>query len=98
MFIPEWLSKEPIENKKIKIYNPKTLKQLALENIKLDDKRLNNEIPKKVIDPYYFTDRVLQVEVNFTLESHHINHANSKLIIKPNYPEFGSEVRYIKKL
>ena len=31
------------------------------------------------------------------MESHHINHTNSKLIIKPNYPEFGIEVRYINK-
>ena len=35
---------------------------------------------------------------NITLESHHINHANSKLIEKPNYPEFGIEVRYINKI
>ena len=32
------------------------------------------------------------------LDSHHINHANSKLTITPNYPEFGFEVRYIKKI
>ena len=31
------------------------------------------------------------------LFSHHINHANSKRINTPNYPEFGIEVRYIKK-
>ena len=47
--------------------------------------------------PYCFTDRALQVEFNITLESHQINHTNSKLIIKPNYPEFGIEVRYFKK-
>ena len=32
------------------------------------------------------------------LNSHHINHANSKLTITPNYPEFGIEVRYINKI
>ena len=32
-------------------------------------------------NPYYFTDRALQVGVNITLESHHVNDANSKLII-----------------
>ena len=32
------------------------------------------------------------------LDSHHFNHANSKLTITPNYPEFGIEVRYINKI
>ena len=49
-------------------------------------------------NPYYFTDTALQVESNITLGSHHINHANSNLIIRPNYPEFGIEVRFIKKM
>ena len=48
-------------------------------------------------NPYYFTDRVLRVGFNKDLFSHHIIHANSKLTITPNYPEFGIEVRYIKK-
>ena len=48
-----------------------------------------------MINPYYFTNRNLKVGFNITLKSHHINHANSNLIVKPNYPEFGIEVRYI---
>ena len=32
------------------------------------------------------------------LDSHHINHANSKLTITPKYPEFGIEVRYINEV
>ena len=48
--------------------------------------------------PYSFTDRALQVGFNITLVSHHINHANSILIIKPNYPEFGIEDRFFKKM
>ena len=32
------------------------------------------------------------------LDSHHINQANSKLTIIPNYPEFGIEVRYFNKI
>ena len=51
-----------------------------------------------MINPYYFTDGALQVEFNITLESHHINHAKSKLISKLNYPEIGIEVRYTKKI
>ena len=58
---------------------------------------MNRELVKKMNNPYYFTDRVLQVEFNITLESHHISHAKSKLNIKPNYPEFGIEIRYINK-
>ena len=32
------------------------------------------------------------------LDSHHINHANSKLTITPNFPEVGIEDRYINKI
>ena len=49
-------------------------------------------------NPYYFTDRNLNAGFNITLESHHTNHANSKLTITPTYPEFGIEVRYIIKI
>ena len=98
MIIPEWIFKEPIENKINKIYNPKSLKQLARNNIKLDDKQLNKEIARKMINLYYFTDRNLKVGFKINLDSHHINDANSKLIITPNYPEFGIEVRYINKI
>ena len=76
MIIPEWLFKENIENKKIK--NPKSLKQRARDNIKLDDMQLNKELAKKMINPYYFTDRALRVGFNITLGSHHTNNANSE--------------------
>ena len=81
-----------------KIYNPKSLKQLARKNIRLDDKRINKEIAKKMINPYYFTDRSLKVGFKINLDSHHINHANSKLTIIPYHPDFGIEVRYINKI
>ena len=83
---------------KSKTYNPKSLKQLARNNIKLDDKQLNKELAKKMINPYYFTDRNLKVGFKNNLDSHHINHANSKLTIIPNYPEFGIEFRYLNKI
>ena len=51
-----------------------------------------------MINPYYFTDRALRAGFIITLENHHINQANSKLNIKPNYPEFGIEFRYINKI
>ena len=93
MIILERLFQEPVENKINKIYNPKSLKHLARDNIRLDDKQLNKELARKMKNPYCFTDRNLKVGFNIILESHQINHANSKLIIKPNYPEVGVEVR-----
>ena len=78
LIIREWLLQEPVENKIRKIYNPKSLKQLARDNIRLDDKQLNKELARKMINPYYFTDRNLKVGFRIYLDSHHINHANSK--------------------
>ena len=52
MIIPEWLFKEPIGNKIEKIYNPISLKKLARKKINLDDKQLNKELAKKMINPY----------------------------------------------
>ena len=80
------------------IYSHKSLKQLARDNIKLDDKQLNKELANKMLNPYYFTDNALKVGFNIKLESHNINHANSKLTVTPNYLEFGIETRYINKI
>ena len=98
MIIPEWLFKEPIENKIRKIYNPKSFRQLARDNIRLDDRQLNSELARRMINPYYFTDRALQVGFKINLDNHHINHAKSKFTIIPIYPEIGIEVRYIIKI
>ena len=98
MIIAEWFFQEHIENKINKIYNPKSLKQLARNNIKLDDKQLTKELARKMINPYYFTDRNLKVGFKINSDSHHNNLANSKVTITPNYPEFGIEVRYINKI
>ena len=76
MIIPKWLSKEHIENKIRKIYNHKSLKQVARDDIKLDDKQLKKELAKKMINPYYFTYRNLRVGFKINLDSHHTNHAN----------------------
>ena len=92
MIIPEWLFKQEqtaIKKKIQKVYNPKTLKQLAREKIKLDDK----ELAKMVINPYCFIDENLKIGFKINLESHNIIHANSILTITPNFPEFGIEFR-----
>ena len=78
MIVPEWLLKGPIDNKFKDIYNPKSLKQIARDNFKLDDKQLNKELAEKMINPYYFTDTNLEVGFKINLDTHHINHANSK--------------------
>ena len=51
-----------------------------------------------MLNPFYFTDRALRVEFHITLECHLINHANSKLIVKPNYSEFGIETIFTNKI
>ena len=66
MIIPEWFFKEektPIKKKIQKVYNPKTLKQLAREKIKLDDK----ELAKIMINPYYFIDENLKIGFKINL-------------------------------
>ena len=97
MIIPEWLFKQeqtPIRKKIQKVYKPKTLKQLAREKIKLDDKKL----AKIMINPYYFIDENLEIIFKINLESHNFSHANSILTITPIFPEFGIEFRYINKI
>ena len=97
MIIPEWFFKEektPIKKKIQKVYNPKTLKQLAGEKIKLDDR----EFAKILINPYYFIDKNLKNGFKINLESHNISHANSILTITCKYSEFGIEYRYINKI
>ena len=97
MIIPEWFFKEeqtPIKKKIQKVYNPKTLKQLAREKIKLDDK----ELAKMMINPYYFIDESFKNGFKNNLESHNISHANSILNILPNFSEFGIEFSYINKI
>ena len=97
MNIPEWFFKEqrpPIKKKKQKVYKPKTLKQLAREKIKLDDR----EFAKIMINAYYFIDKNLKTGFKINLESHNISHANSILTIRCKYPEIGIEYRYINKI
>ena len=97
MIIPDWFFKEkksPIKKKIQKVYNPKTLIQLAREKINLDDK----ELAKLMINPYYFIDKNLKIGFKINLESHNFSHAKSILSILPNFPEFGIQFRCINKI
>ena len=101
MIIPDWLFKEersPIKKKIKKVYNPKTLQQLARQKIKMNDKELDREIIKKMINPYYFVDENLKIGFKINLKSHNINHANSLLNIEHNFSDIGIETRYINKI
>ena len=97
MTLPEWLFKKeqaPIKKKIQKVYNPKTLKRLAREKIKLYDE----ELAKMMINPYYFTDGKLKTDFKVNLDSHNVIHANSILTIIPKFPEFGIQFRYFNKI
>ena len=65
-----------------KAYNPETLKQISRENLKLNEKQLKKELAKMMINPCFFNDRASQIGSNKNLDSHHINHAKSKLTIE----------------
>ena len=54
MIIPDCLFKEeqaPIKKKIQKVCNPKTLKQITRQNIKMIDEGLDKKIAKKMIKP-----------------------------------------------
>ena len=61
------------------------MKEIARKNLNLDDKQLNKELVKNMIIFRYLTDRAKQVGFNISLDSHHINHSNSKVNIKPKF-------------
>ena len=74
------------------------MKQIAGDNIKLDYNQINKELAKKMNNPYILIHRNSEVGFKSNLDSHHINHAISKLTSTPNFPEFGLENRYVIKI
>ena len=64
----------------------------------MNDKELDKEIAKKMINPYYFIDGNLRIGFKINLESHNVNHANSLLNIEPSFSDIGIETRYINKI
>ena len=85
MIIPEWVFQEPFEKKGK--YSPKTLKQIARKDIKLDYKQMSTEIFKNMINPFFSTDRVLQLDFNIGLYSQQINHAVSEKLLNLISPD-----------
>ena len=64
-----------------KKYNPSKLSDLARDKIKLNDRELNKEIARKMLNPYYFKNKNLYNFLKINLDSHHVNHLNSKITI-----------------
>ena len=91
--IREWLLQDLFEYEPRKIYIPKSIKQLPRENIIKYEK----ELAKKILNPYYFTDRALHVGFGINLDSCNINNAKSKLIIKPIFADIAIETSFEKK-
>ena len=97
MIIPNWFFKQEqtsIKKKTQKVFNPKTLKQLAREKIKSDDK----ELAKLMIIPFYFIDENLKIGFKNKLESHNKSHAYSILNNTPIFQQFGIKSRYNNKI
>ena len=78
------------------ICNQKLSKQIARENIKTIDEKLNKTVAKKLNILHYFTNKLLQVGIVFTLDSHPFNCANSFLNITANFLKI--ETRYFSKM
>ena len=73
-----------------KEYIPKLSNKEAKETIRRDNKKLNKEIALGMKILFCFTDRVLNNANDVTLDSHHINHTESKTIKKSNLLESGN--------
>ena len=50
-----------------------------------------------MLNPFYYTDRALQVDLKITLDNHHIHHSLSKLNNKPNYKELALKTGILGK-
>ena len=68
----------------MKLKQVPTLKQLAKSKINISGKVLENEIAKRMINPYYFSRR-FENQYKINLDSHNINHLNSKITITNKY-------------
>ena len=77
-----------------KYETPKKHQQIARQNIKLNDKDLDEKVAKKLNNPYYFIDEKLKIDLKVNLESHNANHAISLLNDISNFPDIGIETKY----
>ena len=73
LILPINFFKENLPSKIQKTNNPKSLKELSRDKIK--------DNPQKMLNPYYFKDKDFYNFLKINLDSHHINHLNSKITI-----------------
>ena len=73
MLIPDWIFQDLVENKPEQLHNPESLKQIAGKFIE----KYENELAKKMFNPYCLTDRALEVGFNISFVCQNINHSNS---------------------
>ena len=57
---------------------------MAKQKINISGKGLRKEIAKRMINPYYFSRRY-ETQYKIILDSHHINHIDSKITIASEY-------------
>ena len=101
IIIPKWFfleEQKPNKEKIERVNNTKSLKQIARENIKLDDKNLDKGLAEEVNTPYYFTDKTFKIGFKINLGSHNFIHANFFVTVIPICPDFGTETSYNNKI
>ena len=91
MITPDWFFQG--NNRNLKrlprgTYNSETLKQIAEERNKIEDYELIKEIAKKMNNPNYFSDRILNTASNINQNSHHNNHLNSNITTEQYFLDF----------
>ena len=89
MFLNE--VQEPVGKKIEKVYNPKTIKQSARENMKINEKKKKYRISFKKINPFAFRNETLKLGFRHNVDSHNVNHANSILATMPIYADVWIE-------
>ena len=59
---------------------------------------MNKQLAKKMINTSNSTDKALQIGFDIKIDSLIIKHAHFKLTVNPKFLDFGTEVRYTKKI
>ena len=77
------------------MFNPKVVKAIPRDGIKLDDWEFKKELAKKMNNTNYFTDRILNTVIFTTLDSHHLNYTSHKVTITPK--KSRNDKVYVKK-
>ena len=80
MFVEEQRPQQPQRPQQRQIQQIPSLKQLAKQQIQLPKKELDKQIAKRMLNPYYLSQRY-EPQYRTKLESHQLNHLNSSVSI-----------------